>query len=313
MRVFVAGSTGVVGGRLVPRLLEAGHEVVAFSRSRDRAGGLEALGATVATGDALDPAQLRAAIRTAEPEVVVDELTAIRGVGSFKHLDRDFAATNRLRTEATATILEAAARVGARRVIVQSFCGWPFAREGGPVKTEEDPIDPHPPASFRETLAAIRLLEDAVSRATGVEALALRYGFFYGPGTSIADDGWTVDMVRRRKLPIVGSGAGVWSFIHVDDIVAATLAAMDHGEPGLYNVVDDEPAPVSAWLPFLARSVDAPPPRRVPAWLARLAIGEGGVSMMTSIRGGSNVKAKRELAWQPAFASWRRGFVEGLG
>ena len=279
----------------MPRLLQAGHEVVAFSRTRARAGTLEALGATVVTGDALDRHRLGGAIRAAEPEVVVDELTAIHGVGSFKHLDHDFAVTNRLRTEAPVTIPDAATAAGARRVLLQSFCGWPFARQGGPVKTESDPLDPHPPASFTATLAAIQFLEDAALRATDVEALALRYGFLYGPGTGIAKDGWAVDLVRRRKLPVVGSGAGVWSLVHVDDAAAATVAAIGHGAPGIYNVVDDEPAPVADWLPVLARAVGARPPRRVPAWLARLVIGEGGVVMMTDIRGGSNAKAKRDL------------------
>jgi len=313
MRVFVAGGSGVVGRALIPRLLESGHEVVSFSRSRDTVRDLEALGATISTGDALDKAQLTDAIVAAGPDVIIHQLTSIHGVGNFKRFDQEFAATNRLRTEATATILDAAVQVGARRVLVQSFCGWPFAREGGAIKDEGDRLDPHPPASFRESLAAIRFLEDAVVRATGVEALALRYGFFYGPGTGITKGGWTVELVRGRKLPLVGDGAGVWSFVHMEDVAGATIAAMDRGRPGLYNIVDDEPAPVSVWLPFLARTVGADPPRRYPAWLARLAIGEGGVSMMTKIRGASNAKAKRELRWQPRFESWRRGFVEELG
>lgn len=233
--------------------------------------------------------------------------------GNFKRVDQEFALTNRFRTEVTDTMLAAAQQVGARRFIAQSFCGWPFAREGGPVKTEADPLDPNPPASFRKTLEAIRYLERAVREATHVEALALRYGIFYGPGTGIAQDGSLVELIRKRRIPIVGDGAGIWSFIHIEDVARATEAAMTRGGPGVYNIVDDEAASVSTWLPFLADVLGARPPRRVPVWLARLLIGDGGVSMMTQIRGGSNVKAKSELAWQPIYASWRHGFVEVLG
>ncbi len=210
-------------------------------------------------------------------------------------------------------MLAAARMVGTRRFIAQSFCGWPFAREGGPVKTEADPLDPNPPASFSKTLAAIRYLEDTVRRTVDLQALALRYGLFYGPGTGIAKDGSIVELVRKRRMPIVGDGAGIWSFIHINDVARATVAAISHGDPGIYNVVDDEPAPVSTWLPALADAVGAKPPYKVPVWLGKLAIGDGGVSMMTKIRGGSNTKAKRELGWQPIYPSWRRGFVEGLG
>ena len=186
-------------------------------------------------------------------------------------------------------------------------------REGGPIKTEEDPLDPNPPASFSKTLAAIRYLEATVQQTADLQALALRYGTFYGPGTSIAKDGVIVEQVRKRRIPIVGAGSGIWSFTHISDAAHATVAALSHGEPGIYNVVDDDPAPVSAWLPALAAAVGAKPPLRVPIWLGKLAIGDGGVSMMTSIRGGSNAKAKRELEWQPKYPSWRRGFVEALG
>jgi nucleoside-diphosphate-sugar epimerase len=213
----------------------------------------------------------------------------------------------------TDTLLAAARMVGARRFVAQSFCGWPYAREGGEVKTEEDPLDEDPPASFRQTLAAIRHLEDAVEASRDVEALALRYGFFYGPGTGIARDGPVADLVRRRRFPIVGGGGGIWSFIHVEDAASATLAALTGGAPGIYNVVDDEPAKVSTWLPALAEALGAKPPLRLPAWLGRLALGEGGLAMMTEVRGGSNAKAKRELAWQPRYPSWRQGFADGLG
>lgn len=313
MRIFVAGSTGVVGRTLVPLLLKNGHDVVALVRSAEKVREVEAMGAKAAVADALDQEGLTKAIRKSEPEVIVNELTALAGAGDFKKLDEEFALTNRFRTEVTDTMLAAARDVGARRFIAQSFCGWPFAREGGPVKSEEDPLDPDPPAHFVESLAAIRHQEDAVRRADSVEALALRYGLFYGPGTAIAKDGVVVSLVRDRKLPIVGDGGGIWSFVHIEDAARATLEAISHGQPGIYNVVDDEPAPVSAWLPALAEAVGAPPPRHVPVWLGRLAIGDGGVSMMTSIRGGSNAKAKRELGWQPTYPSWRRGFVEGLG
>lgn len=313
MRVFVAGSTGVVGRFLVPHLVESGHEVVALVRAARKSKVVEAMGAKAALADAFDSDELATAIRQAEPEVIIHQLTALTSAGNFKKFDEEFALTNRLRTEVTDAMLAAARLVGARRFIVQSFCGWPFAREGGPVKTEEDPLDPNPPASFSKTLAAIRHLEDAVRATTDLQTLALRYGIFYGPGTGIAKDGPIVELVRKRRLPIVGDGAGIWSFVHIGDVVRATVAAVSHGEPGIYNVVDDEPARVSEWLPALAEAVGAKPPRRVPVWLGRLAIGDGGVSMMTKIRGGSNNKAKGQLGWQPTYPSWRRGFIEGLG
>ncbi|HVS60090.1 MAG TPA: NAD(P)-dependent oxidoreductase [Gemmatimonadaceae bacterium] len=313
MRVFVAGSTGAVGKFLVPHLVENGHEVVALVRAAQKAKALEVMGAKVVLADALNKEELTAAIRRAEPEVIIHQLTALAGVGNFRKLDQEFALTNRFRTEVTDTMLAAARLVGTRRFIAQSFCGWPFAREGGAVKTEEDPLDPNPPASFSKTLAAIRYLEDTVQRTVDLQVLALRYGVMYGPGTGIAKDGLIVELVRKRRMPIVGDGAGIWSFIHIQDVARATVAAISHGDPGIYNVVDDEPAPVSTWLPTLADAVGAKPPYKVPAWLGRLAIGDGGVSMMTKIRGGSNAKAKRELGWQPLYPSWRRGFVEGLG
>ena len=313
MRVFVAGATGAIGRSLVPQLIGSGHEVIALTRSREKARALEALGAKTVVANALDREALTAAITKTEPEAVIHQLTALADAGSFRNFDREFALTNRLRTEATDTLLSAALLVGARRFIAQSFCGWPFARTGGPIKTERDPLDPKPPKSFRNTLAAIRALESAVRDAAGIDAFALRYGMLYGPGTALAKDGAIVKAVRRGAIPIFGKGAGVWSFVHVNDAARATVAALTRGAPGIYNVVDDEPAPVSVWLPFLARALGARPPRRVSVLFARFAIGAGGVSMMTKVRGGSNTKAKRELGWQPIFASWRRGFVEGLG
>ncbi len=313
MRVFVAGGTGAIGRMLVPLLVREGHEVTGLARDGGKAAALEAQGARAVVADALDPQALTAAVTGAAPEVVVHQLTALSQAGDLKHFDEQFALTNRFRTEVTDTLLAAARRAGARRFIAQSFCGWPFAREGGPIKTEEDPLDPDPPKSFSRSLAAIRHLEDAIRDAADLQALALRYGMFYGPGTGIARDGVLVDMLRKRKMPVVGDGAGIWSFIHIEDAARATAAAVSRGAPGLYNVVDDEPAPVSEWMPVLAGALGARPPMRVPAWLGRFAIGEGGVSMMTRIRGASNAKAKRELGWQPIYPSWRRGFAEGLG
>lgn len=313
MKVFVAGGTGAIGRSLVPLLVGKGDEVVALTRTPRKAKQLEALGARATVGNALDQEGLTAAITKAEPEVIIHQLTALADIsGNFRKMDQEFSETNRLRTETMDTIVRAARMVGARRLIAQSFCGWPFARQGGAVKTEEDPLDPDPPAAFHHTLAAIRYLEETVQSATDIEAIALRYGMLYGPGTGIAVNGMIVNLVRTRRLPVVGNGAGTWSFVHVDDVARATAAAMDRAPPGIYNVVDDEPAPVATWLPFLSDILGAKPPRRVPVWLARLLIGEGGVSMMTQVRGGSNAKAQRELGWELIFPTWRLGFVEGL-
>ncbi len=217
-----------------------------------------------------------------------------------------------MRREGTDHLLEAARSAGTHRFLVQSFAGWPYAREGGAVKTEEDPLDPHPPQAMRRTLDAIRHLEGVVGQAEELEGLVLRYGVFYGPGTSIAPGGANLEMVRRRRFPIVGNGGGVWSFIHIDDAASATLAAIEQGAAGIYNIVDDEPAPVAEWLPVLAESIGAPPPWRIPTWVARLAVGEAGVWLMTQARGASNAKARRVLGWRPAYESWREGFRTGL-
>jgi nucleoside-diphosphate-sugar epimerase len=312
MRVFVAGASGAIGRQLVPALVQAGHSVVAMTRSPGKADAIRASGAEPVTADALDAKAVIAAVREAAPEVVVHELTALPSRLNLRRFDRAFALTNRLRREGTDNLLTAARVAGARRLVAQSFTGWPYAREGGPVKTEEDPLDPDPPSGFRDTLAAIRYLEETVLTAEGLEGLALRYGPFYGPGTSLGEGGSIVEDVRRRRVPIVGSGAGTWSFAHIEDAALATMAAVERGAPGIYNVVDDEPAPVSEWLPALAEAIGAMPPRRVPAWLARPLIGAHGVVMMTEIRGASNAKAKRELGWQPKWSSWREGFRNGL-
>ena len=314
MRIFFAGATGAVGMALLPRLLREGHDVVALVRNEQKAQPLQALGATTALADPLDRSALIEAVTHAQPDLVLHQLTALSHArGNFKKFDEEFALTNRFRTEVTDTLLEGSRKAGARRFIAQSFCGWPFARVGGPVKTEEDALDPDPPRAFRKTLAAIRYLEDRVSKAVDLEACALRYGLFYGPGTSISTHGLLIQMVRKRRFPIVGSGSGVWSFIHIDDAATATLAAISSASKGLFNIVDDEPASVSQWLPFLAQVLGARKPWTIPTWLARPLIGDAGVSMMTEIRGGSNAKAKRELVWKPRFATWRQGFVEGLG
>jgi nucleoside-diphosphate-sugar epimerase len=313
MRIFVAGATGALGRRLVPLLVAGGHQVTAMTRTAGKAAGLRAAGAAPVVADALDREAVARAVAAARPEVVVHELTDLAGTTSFRKFDREFAATNRLRTEGTDHLVAAARAAGARRLVAQSFAGWPFARVGGPVKTEDDPLDPDPPAELRRTLDAIRHLEAAVLGAEGLEGVVLRYGGFYGPGTSAGDGGFMADDLRRRRFPMVGAGTGVWSFVHIDDAAAATVAAVERGAPGIYQIVDDDPAPVSDWLPALAAAVGARPPRRVPTWLARLLAGEHGVVLMTEVRGASNAKARRDLAWRPAHPSWRQGFRTGLG
>jgi len=305
MKVFVAGATGALGKQLVPMLVEAGHQVTGMSRSPEKRGEIEALGATAVIADALDADQVATAVGEAEPDVIAHELTAISGDMDFKHFERDFGPTNRLRTEATDHLLSAGLAVGVKKFVAQSFAPWPYARVGGPVKSESDPLDPDPPAQVRTTLEAIRYLEDAVTGAEWTEGIALRYGGFYGPGTSFGAGGAMTDAIRARRVPIVGNGAGVWSFIHIADAAEATLAAIERGERGIYNVVDDEPAPVAEWLPVVAERVGAKPPRRVPRVLGRLFGGEIAVVMMTELRGSSNAKAKRELGWEPSHPTWR--------
>jgi nucleoside-diphosphate-sugar epimerase len=259
--------------------------------------------------DALDPDQVAAAVARARPDVIVHQLTAI-GAIDMRHFDRDFALTNRLRTEGTDHLLSAARAVGVPRFVAQSVAAYgAYARTGGPVKTEQDPLESAPAREMRETLAAIRQLEDAVLGARWTEGIVLRYGTFYGPGTSLAPGAEQFELVRRRRFPLVGDGGGVWSFIHIADAAEATVAAVEHGSPGAYNVVDDDPAPVSEWLPALAQTLGAKKPVRVPRFVGRLFAGEAGVVMMTEARGASNAKAKRELGWRPAHPSWRQGFA----
>ena len=314
MKVFVAGATGALGRVLVPELVAGGHDVVGLTRTPSKRDLIRDLGARPAVADALDPDAVARAVAEAEPEVIVHQLTALSGSLDMRHIERDFAETNRLRTEGTDHLLAAGRAVGVRRFVAQSFAGWPFARTGGPVKDESDPLDPTPPAELRTTLEAIRHLEDAVTGAGWTQGVVLRYGGFYGPGTSLSvkPDGEHVALIRKRKFPVVGNGAGVWSFIHIEDAAAATVAAVEHGERGIYHVVDDEPAPVSEWLPAAAGAVGAKPPRRLPRWLGRIAAGEAAAVMMTEVRGASNTKAKQELGWSPRYPSWRQGFATGI-
>jgi nucleoside-diphosphate-sugar epimerase len=312
MKVFVAGATGALGRYLVPQLVAAGHEVTGMTRTTSKQDLVRDLGARPVVADALDPDAVARAVAEAEPDVIVHQLTALSRSIDMRHLERDFAETNRLRTEGTDHLLAAGRAIGVRRFVAQSFAGWPSARTGGPVKTEADPLDPAPPAGLKSILDALRHLEEAVTGATWTEGVVLRYGGFYGPGTSFstAPEGEHVELIRKRKFPLVGDGAGVWSFIHIEDAAAATAAAIEHGARGIYNVVDDEPAPVSVWLPVAADALGAKPPRRLPRWLGRIAAGEAASVMMTEVRGASNGKAKRELGWTPRYASWRQGFAQ---
>jgi nucleoside-diphosphate-sugar epimerase len=322
MNVFIAGATGVLGRTLVPQLVARGHEVVGMTRSESKQDLLRSLGARPLVADALDPDAVAEAVASAEPEVIVHQLTALSGpmrAREMRHPDRSLGAitTNRLRTEGTDHLLAAGRAVGARRFVAQSFAAFGFARTGGPVQAEADPFDPNVPAAFRPGLEAILHLEQTVTTMEWGEGLVLRYGGFYGPGTgiSLAPDAVMAGPIRKRRFPLVGDGGGVWSFVHIEDAAVATAAAVEHGQPGIYNVVDDEPAPVREWLPVLARALGAKRPRRVPRWLARLAAGEMATAMMTDVRAASNAneKAKRELGWQLRYPSWRLGFAQGLG
>jgi nucleoside-diphosphate-sugar epimerase len=310
MRIFVAGATGALGSQLVPRLVAAGHEVAGMTRSASKGGAVSRMGAAPVVADALDPDAAARAIAEAEPEVIVHQLTALAGSLDMRDVDRGFALTNRLRTEGTDHLLSAGRAAGVRRFVAQSFAGWPYARIGGPVKAEEDPLDPTPAKAMRSTLAGIRYLEDAVTGADWTEGVVLRYGAFYGPGTSFDPArGEHVELIRKRRFPVVGGGGGVWSFIHIEDAADATVAAAERGSRGTYNIVDDEPSRVSEWLPGIAAAVGAKAPRHAPRWLGRLLAGEAATVMMTDVRGASNEKAKRELGWRPRYPSWREGFA----
>ena len=303
MRVFLTGASGAIGSRLVPQLVEAGHEVIGTHHSAASAEFLRTLGATPVRVDLLDPGAVRETVLEHRPDAIVHQATALAHATFGRNLDRTLAATNELRTTGTDALLAAARDAGVRRFVAQSGAAYGrYARVGGLVKTEEDPLEPTPPAHTAETMAALHHLERVVTDFGGI---ALRYGVFYG-----ADDDGLIQPVRRRQLPVIGDGGGVWSWIHLDDAAAATVLALEHEGPAVYNVVDDEPAPVREWLPVLVRALDAKPPRRLPAWLARPLAGEAVVVMSTEQRGASNAKAKRELGWTPRHPSWRTGFAE---
>ena len=308
MRIFVAGASGAVGKQLVPLLAEAGHEVVGTTTSAKNADSVRWLGAEPVVLDLLAAEAVGRAVSEAAPDVVVHEATALAG-GNMRKFDEAFAQTNRLRTDGTDNLLAAAKAVGVGRFVAQSYAGWPYAREGAAVKDESAALDPSPVDDSKETIAAIRRLEESVVPAGGI---VLRYGGFYGPGTSVSEHGEMLEPIRRRMLPLVGSAAGVTSFIHIEDAARATLAAIERGRSGIYNIVDDDPAQVSEWLPYLAEVVGAKPPRHVPFWLGKLMAGEVLATMMTEGRGASNAKAKRELDWRLLYPSWRQGFVNGL-
>jgi nucleoside-diphosphate-sugar epimerase len=314
MKVFVAGATGALGSKIVPRLVANGHQVVGMTRSPAKTTLIEQMGATAAVADGLDADAVGRTVGEAEPDVIVHQLTALTGSLDLRKMEQSFALTNRLRTEGTDHLLAAARAVGAKRFIAQSYAGWTYERAGGLVKTEDDPLDPNPVPAARTTLDAIRYLEAAVTGADWVEGVVLRYGGFYGPGTSMSlnPDGEHIEMIRKRKFPLVGESAGIWSLIQIEDAAAATVAAVEGGAPGIYNVVDDEPVAAADWLPGLAEAVGAKRPMRVPRWLAKIVAGDVAVAMMTETRGASNAKAKRELGWAPKYPNWRDGFAHGL-
>jgi nucleoside-diphosphate-sugar epimerase len=314
MKVFVAGATGALGKQLVPMLVANGHDVVGMTRTEAKRAQLRNVGAEPVVADALDADAVGRAVGEAEPDVIVHQLTAIPATINMRHFDREFALTNRLRTEGTDHLLSAGQALGVKRFVIQSNAGL-YARTDGPIKREDAPLDDDPPPEMRQGLAALRHLEAVVTGAHWTDGVVLRYGWFYGPGTSIALDplGSQIELIRKRRFPIVGRGTGIWSFVHIEDAATATVTAVEGGPGGVYNVVDDDPAPVSEFLPVLAAAVGAKPPRRLPRWVGRLAAGEWAVTTMTELRGASNDKAKRELGWHLRYPSWRQGFVEGLG
>jgi nucleoside-diphosphate-sugar epimerase len=310
MRVFVAGASGAIGRPLIPKLVAAGHDVTGTTRSEANAEAVRAAGARAAVVDVFDSDALRAAMVEASPEVVVHELTALPDRMDFRKKDL-YAATNRVRTEGTRNLLDGARAAGARRFVSQSIA-FAYRNEGSRVKTEEDPLLTEARAPFDSGVRALHEMESAVLGADGIDGLVLRYGFFYGPGTHYDKDGALIEDVRRRRMPIVGKGGGVFSFIHVDDAADATVAAVERGHPGIYNITDDEPAPMREWVPVLAEAARAKRPLRVPVWLAKLVAGKQIGEFATELRGASNQKAKRELGWRPEHPSWRNGFRESL-
>jgi len=305
MRVFVAGGSGVVGRRLVPQLVARGHQVTATTTSVAKLALLAKLGADAVVMDGLDALSVGEAVAAARPDAIVHQMTAIAGQPDMKHMDRWFATTNRLRTEGTDHLLTAAEATGVAHVVAQSYASWNGVREDGWVKSEADPLDLHAGTEAHLVMEAISHVEEVVVKAGGA---VLRYGGLYGPGAT--DD--QVELVRRRQFPVVGRGTGYCSWVHLDDAASATVLAVEQQARGVFNIVDDDPAPASEWLPFLAVCAGAKPPMRVPKWLARILVGEVAVTMMTEGRGFSNAKARRELGWVPRYPSWREGFKEGL-
>lgn len=312
MKILVAGATGGLGQSLVPKLVTAGHEVTAMIRSESSAPAVRAQGAGVVIADGLDGEAVKRAVNTSEPEVVVHQMTALRGGINLKKFDDSFAVTNRLRTEGLDHLLAAAQAAGVRRIVVQGYAGWNLEHGGSATKTEQDPLDPNPAPASVKTMKSLRYLESRVTEAEGIEGVVLRYASFYGPTGDIGKGGSLVEMIRKRRLPLIGSGAGIWSFIHYDDAADVTVKAIEGAATGIYQVADDDPAPASVWLPEFAKILGAKPPRHVPTWLGRLAVGDLGVNAFTEIRGADNTLAKQTFDWQPGYASWRTGFREGL-
>lgn len=312
MRIFLAGASGAIGRTLIPLLVEQQHEVYGAFRNPSHQERVQSLGATPVILDALDGSAVNRSIADIKPHVVLHQLTAIPARLDLRHIDRDFEPTNRLRTEGTRNLATAAVKAGVEKFIAQSFAGWPYARRGIMLKTEEDDLDPAPPPKLKAMLDAIETLEHTVLREQGFTGIVLRYGPFYGPHSSISSHGTMVEDLRMHKIPLIGQGTGVWSFLHLQDAATATVAALTYGQRGIYNIVDDDPAPVLEWLPFLAQCVNAKPPMHIPNWLASAAVGEHAVALMNDIRGVSNAKARKELHWTPKWSSWRQGFREGL-
>jgi nucleoside-diphosphate-sugar epimerase len=310
MKVFLAGATGAVGRPLVRALIKAGHAVIGLTRTPAKAELIRKMGAEPAIADGLDAVAIAAMLGSIRPDAVIHEMTDLNGARDLRHFDRTFAGSNQLRTRGTDILLTSARQAGVKRFVAQSYCGWPYARSGGAIKTEADALDPDPPAQLRASLRAIQHVEKAVTGSVRPEGIVLRYGSFYGPDTGMLDRAVLAE-IRNRRTPLIGDGAGWWSFIHVEDAAEATVKALEHGRPGsIYNIVDDDPAQVREWLPALADIVGAKPPFHVPAWIARIIAGEHLVSMMTQVRAGSNRKARQELDWRPAHPSWREGFSE---
>jgi nucleoside-diphosphate-sugar epimerase len=311
MKILVAGASGAIGQTLIPVIIRS-HQVFGLFRNPAHSDLVRSLGATPIVADALDPDAVHKAVADTQPDVILHQLTAIPANIDLRHIDRDFELTNRLRTEGTRNLATAAVKAGVKTFIAQSFAGWPYAPKGIRLKTEEDALDSTPPQKLKAMLDAIETLEHTVLREQAFSGIVLRYGALYGPHSNLAANGAMVEAIRAHKVPIVGQGTGVWSFLHLEDAAGATLAALEHGQRGIYNIVDDDPAPVNEWLPYLAQCVGAPPPRHVPNLLAQVLVGEHVVSMMNDTRGVSNAKARTELNWSPRWTSWREGFKHAL-